>query len=82
MSNATESQPLSAAVLEGDSPRVLKAVPDCSVDAVVTDPPYAIARTCDVISQFPGRHGARFESVHCVRRGDVQPRVHGVQPMH
>ena len=52
MSNATESQPLSAAVLEGDSLRVLKAVPDCSMDAVVTDPPYAIARTYDVTSQF------------------------------
>lgn len=34
-------EPPEATIYQGDALRVLRALPDCSVDAVLTDPPYS-----------------------------------------
>jgi DNA modification methylase len=39
----------------GDSRDVLKTIPDCSIDSIVTDPPYALV---SIVKRFGGKNAA------------------------
>lgn len=50
---------MSVFVHHGDSRDVLKSIPDCSIDSVVTDPPYALV---SIVKRFGGDNAAPAKS--------------------
>lgn len=49
----------SVRIIHGDSRDVLKTLPDCSVDSVCTDPPYALV---SIVKRFGGKNAAPAKS--------------------